>query len=55
MNLATPTQSSAAALGRVRCLGTALAVPECSCTDCLNTLMQAHAPEVVHGEAQPVS
>jgi hypothetical protein len=37
-----------------RCLSTQLAVPECSCTSCLERLIQAHAPAVLAGaSAQP--
>jgi hypothetical protein len=37
-----------------RCLGTQLAVPECSCASCLERLIQTHAPAVLAGaSAQP--
>jgi hypothetical protein len=34
------------------CSATQLAVPECSCQDCLTRLMQAYAPPLLAAEAR---
>ena len=39
----------------VSCANTRLAVPECSCLDCLERLIRAHAPALLAGHAQPLS
>ncbi len=47
-----PRRHSAAV---VRCANTRLAVPECSCLNCVERLIRAHAPALLARGVQPLS